>query len=236
MKNAIVLCSGGLDSVTTAHYVKNQGYDNIIILFFDYHQKTLKQERKAAIKCSKDLKAKFQEIDVSYLGNISNSLINKKGIIKRIKIKDLHDSSKESEKYYVPCRNSVFLINALALAESLYIKDKQEYDIFVGFKCEGKESYPDTTKEYVSEMNKLSRISCSAKFEIIAPLIEMDKEDIIILADKLSVNLKDTYSCYIGAGKKHCGVCLACRLRQEGFYWSGVSDPTPYKKRMKDSR
>ncbi len=237
MKNAIILCSGGIDSVTTAYYVKNKlKYDNIIILFFDYEQRTSMEERKCSKKCAENLNAEFMEIKLKELGKISTSLINKKTKVKKLERKELKDSKKESDKYYVPCRNSVFLVYALAIAESLFIKNQKKYDIFVGFKCEGKESYPDTTLEYVKEMNKLSRISCNS-IKIFAPLIKKDKEDIILLGNELDVDFKQTYSCYAGAeNKKHCGVCLSCRLRQEGFYWANVKDPTKYETKMKDFR
>ena len=65
MKNAIVLCSGGLDSVVTAQYIKKKlKYGNLIILFFNYNQRTFKQERKFALICTKELDAKFREIKV----------------------------------------------------------------------------------------------------------------------------------------------------------------------------
>ena len=229
MKNAIILCSGGLDSVVTAHYVKKRlGYGKIIILFFNYGQKTLESERKYSKKCASDLNADFIEINLKWLGEISNSLINKKGSGKKLKKKDLKDTKKESEKFYVPCRNTIFLTHALALAESKYIKDKKIYDLFVGFKCEGKESYPDTTKKFVSEINNLASISCAHKFKLNAPLIDKDKEDIVLLGKKLGVKFENTYSCYIKK-ENHCGECLACKLRQAGFYWANVEDPTFYK-------
>ena len=237
MKNAIVLCSGGLDSVTTAYHVRKKlKYENLIFLFFDYGQRTLKQERNSAKKCAKKLGAVFREIILDELKRISASLINKKTNVKRIKRKDLKDSSEESAKYYVPCRNTVFLVYALALAESLFLKDKKVYDIFVGFKCEGKEAYPDTTLEFVREINQLRKVSTSVKGSIIAPLIKKDKDEIIQIGKKLNVKFGETYSCYVGTDAKHCGCCLSCRLRQEGFYWAGVKDPTKYKIKMKDFR
>jgi len=229
MKNGIILCSGGIDSVTTAYYVKKKlGYPNIIVLFFDYNQKSIKKERKFSKQCAKKISARFREIKLKWLGEISNSLINERGEVKKLSKKDLKNTKKESEKYYVPCRNTVFLTYAFALADSLFIKEKKSYDIFVGFKCEGGESYPDTTKEFVLQMNKIGKIGCSHKFKIFAPMIKKDKEDIILLGKKFGVDYKNTFSCYIGK-KKHCGVCLACKLRQAGFYWAGVDDPTIYK-------
>jgi len=154
--------------------------------------------------------------------------------IKKIKRKDLKNTKKESDNYYVPYRNSIFLIYALGLAENLFIKEKKIFDIFVGFKNEGKEGYPDTTDKYVRIINKLGEFGIK-KIKIFAPLIKKDKDEIILLGKKLGVDFKDSFSCYIN-NKIHCGVCLACRLRQEAFYWSNVRDPTDYKEKMKDFR
>ena len=245
LKNAIVLCSGGLDSVVTAYYVKIRLKCNkLIILFFNYGQRTIKQERTYSKKCAKDLNGEFIEIKLN-LFNFKNYLItNKKARIKKISRKKLKNTKDESKKFYVPFRNSIFLCYTIALANSLKIKNKQIYDIFIGFKNEGKESYPDTTKEFVSSINKLIKIN-KLKSKIIAPLIKKDKDEIILLGGKLGVNFKKTYSCYAGVnGEKtnkvnrteHCGVCLACRLRQEAFYWANIKDPTKYMEKMKDFR
>lgn len=227
MKSAIILCSGGIDSVTTAYYVKKKlKYRRITILFFDYGQKSLKIERKCAKNCASNLGAKFIEIKLKWLGKISSSLMNKSGKIN--KIKNLKNTKKESERFYVPCRNTLFLAYTLALADSIFIKNGRKNDIFIGFKCEGKESYPDTTPEYLREINRLAAIGCSSNFKILAPLIKRDKEDIILLGKKFGIDFKDTFSCYSPIKGKHCGFCLACQLRKAGFYWAGEMDNAEY--------
>ncbi|MBI2448948.1 7-cyano-7-deazaguanine synthase [Candidatus Pacearchaeota archaeon] len=234
-KNAIILCSGGIDSVTTAYYAKKKLHCNsLIILFFNYNQRTLKQERKASKKCAESLKAEFIEINLPWNKIMSQSLLNKKQKLNKIKRSELKDTKKESLKYYVPARNIIFLSYAISLADSLKISKNKIYDIFVGFKNEGGESYPDTTEKFVSIMNNLQDI-LKQKSKILAPLINKDKEDIISIGTKLGVSFKDTYSCYNG-NALHCGCCLSCRLRQEGFYWANIPDPTKYKGRMPDFR
>ena len=227
MGNAIVLCSGGLDSVVTGHYVKKTlGYEKGIILFFNYGQKSLERERECSKKCAKDLDYDFMEIELPELSKLSPSLINVGGKVKKLSREDLKDTKEESKKFYVPFRNTAFLVYALALAESLFIKNKWIYKIFLGFKNEGSESYPDTTEEYVKEMNRLMNVASNGKFVINAPMIKKDKEDIVKLGDSLDVDFKETHSCYVSNGA--CGSCLACMLRKEGFYWSGIKDPTEY--------
>lgn len=226
MKNAIVLCSGGIDSVTTSYYIKSlKRYKKLIVLFFNYKQRSLIPEKNFSKCCAKKINGKFMEVRLDFINKISSSLINIKGQVN--KINNLRDTKKESNKFYVPCRNTLFLTYALALAESMFIKKKEIYDIFVGFKCEGRESYPDTTKKFVKKMNQLSRISCTYPFKIIAPFIKKDKEDIIKIGKNLDIDFNKTFSCYIGKNK-HCGYCLACKLRQAGFYWAGIEDPTRY--------
>ncbi|MDP2925970.1 MAG: 7-cyano-7-deazaguanine synthase [Nanoarchaeota archaeon] len=229
IKNAIILCSGGIDSVTTAYYVKHRlNYNNILILFFNYNQRNVLSERKASRKCSEYLNADFIEINLRELGKISTSLINSIKKVNRLSRKDLKDTKEESDKYYVPQRNVIFLAYAIALAESYNIKNKQDYNIFVGFKCEGKESYPDSTKKFIKQMNKLKSIASIINGKIYAPLINKDKEDIILLGKKLGVDFKETFSCYAPIKNKPCGYCLSCMLRKEGFYWAGIKDPTIY--------
>ena len=227
-KNAIILCSGGLDSIVTAHYVKRKlGYNKLKIIFFNYGQKTLLKEKKCSKLCAKKFGADFKEIALPELSEISTSLINRDGKIKKVINSELGDTKKESKKWYVPCRNLIFLSYAMAFAESLFIRKKGKYDIFVGFKCEGSESYPDTTEDFLNKINSLGKLTIG-KIKVYAPLIKMDKEDIILLGEKLGVNFKETFSCYVGK-REHCGFCLSCKLRQAGFYWANVLDPTKYK-------
>ncbi len=229
MKKAIVLCSGGMDSVITAHYVRKRlKYDKITLLFFNYGQKSLNSERKSVLKSARELKADFKKIKLPELKKLSTSLININGEIKKLNKEDLKNTKKESEKWYVPCRNLIFLSYALALGEKDFVNGRKRNDIFVGFKNEGKESFSDTTGKFVELVNKISHRGSEGKCRIYAPLIKKDKEDIVKLGMKLGVKLQDTFSCYIG-NKKHCGKCLACMLRKEGFYWANELDETEYK-------
>ncbi len=227
MKSAIVLCSGGIDSVTTAYLAKSRTYKEIHILFFDYGQRSIDGERKCSLKCAEDLNCDFKEVNVKEISTFSPSLINVKKAHNEMSRENLKDTKKESENWYVPMRNLIFLSYALAYAEYLDITKSEKNDIFVGFKNDGKESFPDTTPDFVESVNEISKVSSKGKYKIIAPLIEKDKEDIILLGKKLGVDFVNTYSCYI-SGKIHCGTCLACALRKEGFRWANLEDHTKY--------
>jgi 7-cyano-7-deazaguanine synthase len=213
--------------VTAAHLVKNS-YDELMILFFNYNQRNLKAEREASKLAAENLKVKFKELNLKFLGEISTSQINSKSNHKKISSKELKNTKKEIEKWYVPCRNLLFVSHALAFAESHSIKNKSKVDIILGLKQEGPESYPDTTKKFVSQLNSLSQKTTKTSPKIIAPLINKDKEDIVLIAKKLNIKLEKTFSCYTSE-KIHCGTCLSCKLRQSGFYWANIKDPTVYK-------
>ena len=237
-KTAIVLCSGGLDSVTTAHYVKkklSKKYSDIITLFFDYKQRSLDNEKICASLCAEEIDAKFIEIPLHHLTRKSRPLTDKSAKAKEVSLADLKNTKKESEKWYLPHRNEFFIKHAFVISDYLHEKKGRKSDIFLGFKSEGKESYPDTTPEFVEKMNYLAKTTKS-KPKVIAPLIKKDKEDIISLARELGINFNKTFSCYAPKEKLHCGYCLSCRLRQEGFYWANIIDPTLYYKKMQDFR
>ncbi|MBM3233188.1 7-cyano-7-deazaguanine synthase [Candidatus Pacearchaeota archaeon] len=223
-KEIIVLCSGGIDSVTAAHMIKRRNSGSkMTIIFFNYGQNQLNIERKCARKCARDLSAEWIEFSIPRLKNMCMKRIS-------TKYSGLKNTEKESKNWYIPFRNTLFISQALSFAESISMRNKlKKINIVTGFKCEGKEPYPDTTKEYLKVINLLARTAApNHKIKVVAPLIEYDKEDIIKLGNRMGLNYRDTYSCYIGR-KNHCGRCLACRLRKAGFYWAGLEDPTRYK-------
>lgn len=240
MQNAIILLSGGLDSATTAYYVKSKVKPkNIVSIFFDYGQRTTKEEEYCSRIISKNIGAKFKKINLKWLGEISTALLNnpKKNLPKIID-KDLTNIKKEKNaviNYWVPCRNSIFLLAALAHAESEFISKKQKYDIYIGLKCEGQIPMKDTTQDFVNQINKLSKFAThDGNYKVLAPLIKEDKDDIVLLGSKLRVPYQFTYSCFAGTKKfvkdipVHCGTCASCVLRKKAFYWANVKDPSIY--------
>ncbi len=235
MRNAIILCSGGLDSAVAAYSVKEE-YNKLKFLFFDYKQRALKEEECCAREIAKKLKAEFLKVELSWLGEISTAMLNKNEEIKETTEKDLEDNRKEIINWWVPCRNAVFLINALAFAESEFLKNKERYDIVIGIKNEGREHMKDTTPEFLKKINELAEEGTyHGGYKVLAPLIEMDKTEVIKLGNKLKVPFELTYSCYVESSKGlvHCGKCLNCMLRKKSFYWGGIMDPSIYRKPYK---
>ena len=81
MKNAIILCSGGLDSITAAYFIKDK-YKKLKFLFFDYKQRAIREEEFCCREISKRLNGEFIKINLNWLGEISTAMLNKEGEIK----------------------------------------------------------------------------------------------------------------------------------------------------------
>ncbi|MBI2630264.1 7-cyano-7-deazaguanine synthase [Candidatus Pacearchaeota archaeon] len=228
MGNAIILASGGLDSYVLSWYVKNTLKKEVRLIFFDYGQKALKEELFCVKQLAREMNCELKIVNLDFLGEISTSLINK----------NESNSKEDIINWYVPCRNTIFLSIALAYAESLFIGKKEENDVYIGIKFEGEIRFNDTTKEYIEEMNKLAK-SCTqvGEYEVFAPFIDKDKEELIQLGKKMGLKLEKSYSCYLGAGFKeivndktpiHCGKCAGCLARKKGFKFSEVEDKSLY--------
>ena len=241
MNNALIICSGGLDSVTVAYYVKKKlNPKKALILFFDYNQRALKEELFCVKKTSEDLNIPYKIINLDWLGSISTAMINKNKNLNNLSEtnKDLGNIEKEKEdivNWWVPCRNALFILAALAHAESEFISKQERYDIFLGIKKEGQVPMKDTTPLFLKKINELAEEATKdGNYKILAPIIDKDKDEVVAMAKELEVLLEYTYSCYIGSNFKdslpvHCGICSNCLQRKKAFYWANLKDPSLYK-------
>jgi 7-cyano-7-deazaguanine synthase len=217
MKNnkCVVLLSGGLDSTTTLYYVINKGY-NPVCLIFDYGQRH-KKEINCAKKIVKKLGLEYYIIKFS-LPWKGSSLLDNKLKLPNKKQKNVIPST------YVPARNIIFLSFATSLAEII----NADF-IFYGANQIDFSGYPDCRQEFVESFQKMIDVGTKKgvskeKIKIVAPLINLSKEEIVKLAVKLNVPLENTWSCYKG-GEKPCGMCDSCKFRELGFKKAGVVDP-----------
>lgn len=130
---------------------------------------------------------------------------------------------------YVPARNTIFLSFALAYAETV-----QAHDIFIGVNALDYAGYPDCRPEFIAAFETLTRVATRAgiegrSFRIQAPLMNMNKAQIIREGLRLGIDFSMTHSCYDpSAGGLACGRCDSCYYRRKGFEEAGVVDPTKY--------
>lgn len=200
---AIVLLSGGIDSTTTLYLAKKQGY-KCFALIFDYGQRH-KKELKSAVAVAKRAKIPYHIIKIELPWKGSSLLDKKMKIPTRQKMKGIPST-------YVPARNTIFLSFALSFAEAIGAKV-----IFIGANAIDFSGYPDCRPDFYKAFQKvIKKGTKSQKIKVLTPLINMTKAQIIKLGVKLKAPLELTWSCYKG-GKKPCGVCDSCKLRQKGF-------------------
>ena len=220
MRQAVVLLSGGLDSMVCAGVAREQGY-SVVALTVDYNQRH-RVELEAARRIAAELAERhiILPLDLRAFGGsalTSDLAVPKEGVSEGIPVT------------YVPARNTIFLSLALGLAEASGARD-----LFIGVNALDYSGYPDCRPEFVAEFERLANLATKAgiegdRFKIHAPLQHMTKAEIALEARRLGLDASLTHSCYdpLPDGR-HCGECDACRLRAKGFADAGLPDPTAY--------
>ncbi len=225
MKQAVVLLSGGLDSMVCAGLAREAGF-SVLALTIDYHQRH-RIELEAATTIAAQLADRhiILPIDLSAFGGSSltddSISVGKEGVGA--------EGQGGIPMTYVPARNTVFLSLALAWAEAAGARD-----LFVGVNALDYSGYPDCRPDFIAAFQALANQATRAGvegegFTIHAPLQHMTKADIAREAARLGLDAGISHSCYDPAPDgKACGRCDACRLRAKGFEEAELPDPTRY--------
>jgi 7-cyano-7-deazaguanine synthase len=218
---AVILLSGGLDSMVAAGIARERGY-RLFALTIDYNQRHA-VELEAAAAISEALGAEKHivlPIDLSRFGGsalTSDIPVPKEGLSDGI------------PSTYVPARNTVFLSLALGLAEAA-----GAHDIFIGANILDYSGYPDCRPDFLAAFETMANLATKAgregeRFRIHAPLLRMSKADIAAEAARLDLEAGMSWSCYDPSSEgKHCGLCDSCRIRARAFEEAGLQDPTRY--------
>jgi 7-cyano-7-deazaguanine synthase len=213
-RKAVVLLSGGLDSATTLYYAIDKGYD-CTCLIFDYGQRH-KREIESAKKVARSCAAGYEIIKIS-LPWKGSALLDRRVAVPKNRM----NPANGIPVTYVPARNTIFLGFAVSCAEAIGAKT-----IFIGANSVDFSGYPDCRPEYYKVYNELIArgTKAGARIKILTPLINMAKSGIIGLGTGLGVPYEYTWSCYAG-GKRPCGKCDSCIIREKGFKEAGTRDP-----------
>ena len=220
MKSAVVLLSGGLDSMVCTALAHEAGFA-VIALTIDYGQR-----HRVEIEAAKAIAAELAErhvvldLDLRAFGGSALTAdidVPKDGVGEGIPVT------------YVPARNTIFLSLALGLAEA-----SGAHDLYIGVNAVDYSGYPDCRPEFIAAFQALTSLATRAGsegqgFTIHAPLAGMTKADIAREAARLGLDAALSHSCYdpLPDGR-HCGRCDACRLRAKGFADAELRDPTAY--------
>lgn len=220
-KKAVILLSGGLDSITVLAIAQQQGYQ-CYALSFDYGQRH-RSELDAAAKIAQLMNVATHKTVQLDLVAIGGSALTDKNIA-------VPDEAQDGIPVtYVPARNTLFLSYALGWAEVLHCQA-----IFIGVNAVDYSGYPDCRPEFIQAFEKLAKLATKAgvegdSFTVHTPLIDLSKAEIIKQGLALGIDYSLTVSCYSADAQGHaCGHCDSCRLRAAGFVGAGVEDPTHY--------
>jgi 7-cyano-7-deazaguanine synthase len=218
---AVVLLSGGLDSMVCAALAREQGF-RILALSIDYNQR-----HRIEVEAARTIAALLEverhvilPLDLRQFGGsalTADIAVPKDGVGADIPVT------------YVPARNLVFLSLALAWAEAA-----GSSDLFIGVNALDYSGYPDCRPEFIGGFEALARVATKlgdqgGNVRIHAPLQHLKKSEIAHEAARLRLDPSRSWSCYdpLPDGKA-CGVCDSCRLRRAGFDAAGIEDGTIY--------
>lgn len=221
---AVVLLSGGLDSATTLAIARSEGYA-CYALSVEYGQRH-RVELRAAKRVANQLGAVEHRIVHVDLAGMGGSALTDQ----TIPVPQAHSDGIPIT--YVPARNTIMLSIALGWAEIL-----RAQDIFIGVNAVDYSGYPDCRPAFIRAFTELAQVATKAGIEgqpwrIHAPLMHMNKAEIIARGQALGVDFSQTISCYQADEQgRACGLCDSCRLRAAGFAAAGLPDPTSYVKK-----
>jgi 7-cyano-7-deazaguanine synthase len=218
---AVVLLSGGLDSMVVAALARESGYQ-VCALTIDYNQRHRREIDAARVIAAKLGVSRhvIMPLDLRQFGGsaLTDDIAVPKGEV-----------GNEIPVTYVPARNLVFLSLTLAWAEALGARD-----IFIGVNALDYSGYPDCRPEFIKGFADLADLATKAgsegrKFTIHAPLQYLGKADIAREVHRLGLDPAMSWSCYDPESDgRACGQCDSCRLRKAGFADAGVADGMDY--------
>lgn len=211
MKNkeeAVVVFSGGQDSTTCLLWAMKK-YKKVYAVSFDYNQR-----HKLELECAKEICKKFDIehtiMDMSLLNQLApNSLTRDDIKVDENAPKDAPPNS------FVDGRNLVFLTFV-----AIFAKQKGITDIITGVSQSDFSGYPDCRDVFIKSLNTTLNLSMDYEFDIITPLMWIDKMATWEMADKLGgfdVIRNMTLTCYNGIKGDGCGNCPSCKLRKKGL-------------------
>jgi len=225
-KSAVVLLSGGLDSSVCAAWAKRDGY-LLHALTVRYGQRHMRELLSAQWVAGHMGVAEHLIVDAPLDAFGHSALTDDIDVPKDRDPKGMEDGIPVT---YVPARNTVLLSLALAMAESRGI-----FDIVIGVNRLDYSGYPDCRPEFISAFQSMAGLATvdgvtgKGSYQILTPLIDMNKAGIIGLGVECGLDLGLTWSCYDPQGEgedaRPCGRCDSCILRAKGFLEAGLIDP-----------
>jgi 7-cyano-7-deazaguanine synthase len=213
----VVLCSGGMDSVTALYWAQRE-HQVVAAVGFDYGSKHNSRELPFVAEHATKLGVRHEIVPLRFMDQLFTSDLLASGGA----IPEGHYEAETMKQTVVPFRNAIMLSVATGLAESI---DAQ--GLVIAAHAGDHAIYPDCREEFMRAMGQAMRFGTYAKVELLRPFIALNKSAIALLGIELGVDFARTWSCYKG-GAVHCGKCGTCVERREAFAQAGLNDPTVY--------
>lgn len=210
MKDALIVLSGGMDSVTMLHEFK----DSIALaVYFHYGSNHEAREAECARRQCEIVGVELVEINLDFMSrHFSSSLFEGADAIPG---EDYAEQNMAST--VVPFRNGIMLSVAAGLAESRGLKA-----VMIANHSGDHAIYPDCRPEFIAAMSEAIKQGTYADIALWAPYTMLSKTEIVRRGAALGVDYSLTYSCYRG-GEHHCGTCATCRERRQALAEAGLN-------------
>ena len=214
----IVICSGGLDSVSLAHKVAAER-ELTGLLSFDYGQRHSK-ELEFAAACARRLDVPHHVIDLRSVG----AALSGSALTDDVDVPDGHYAEDTMKVTVVPNRNAIMLAVGFGMAAA------QGADAVAAAVHGGDHFiYPDCRPDFIDAFQAMENKALDgvAEVDLYTPFVNILKAGIVTEGARHGTPFGETWSCYKG-GDVHCGRCGTCVERREAFHLAGVDDPTDY--------
>jgi len=219
-EKALVVCSGGLDSVVSAAYAQKVLGMSIHLIHFLYGSRAEGPEVIAVQAVADALGAEITLFPLPVYKKSDSPLLDPDSKVAG------GEAGAEFAHEWVPARNLLLLSVATAFAEA------NGFDtIVLGNNLEEAGAYPDNEPEFIAKFNDLLpfAVGDGKRMRVIMPVGNMMKHEIVALGAELDAPMHLTWSCY-RAGKQHCGTCGPCYMRRKAFDINGMEEVISYEK------
>lgn len=216
-RRALVVCSGGLDSVVAATKMIRDGY-TVELIHFQYGSRAAPQETLAVEAVARDLDVPLRFFDLPIYKPEYSPLLQADSRIAG------GEAGAQFAHEWVPARNLVMLSVATAIAEA------ENFGVIVlGNNLEEAGAYPDNEPEFINRFNEVLpfAVGDGKKVRVMMPVGNLMKHEIVALGSKINAPLAKTWSCY-RAGALHCGTCGPCYMRRIAFEINGLDEVIKY--------
>jgi 7-cyano-7-deazaguanine synthase len=214
---AVVLLSGGMDSVTALYHTAKER-PVTAALSFDYGAKHNARELPEAAWHARELGIRHVLIPLKFIAEHFASALLEGGEA----IPKGHYEEDSMRQTVVPFRNGIMLSVAAGVAESCGAGA-----LVIAAHAGDHAVYPDCRESFMAAMAEAIRQGTYAGIDVLRPFIALNKAEIAARGAVLGVDFERTWSCYVGA-EIHCGECGTCVERREAFLNANLPDPTVY--------